>query len=208
MIGKWEKVHYGDYPFLAKCSRCGHEIDTHYEGKYPNFCSNCGLPMNEEAARRLNTVLYLCDGQNSECKKTNCGACHHTTDVNHAVNFQPIVNNDSGQNLGYMEIEPVETASSEWIPIRFRRADDDEYKEFIERHDAIPREEYKVCDSRLPDDGQEVLISTRGGHVYEDVFCADPDYYGFEDSDLDDVIAWMPKPKAYKKEGAENDTQD
>lgn len=57
MIGKWEKVHYGDYPFLAKCSRCGHEIDTHYEGKYPNFCSNCGLPMNEEAARRLNTDL-------------------------------------------------------------------------------------------------------------------------------------------------------
>lgn len=57
MIGKWEKVHYGDYPFLAKCSRCGHEIDTHYEGKYPNFCSNCGLPMNEEAARRLKTDL-------------------------------------------------------------------------------------------------------------------------------------------------------
>lgn len=57
MIGKWEKVHYGDYPFLAKCSRCGHEIDTHYEGKHPNFCSNCGLPMNEEAARRLKTDL-------------------------------------------------------------------------------------------------------------------------------------------------------
>lgn len=146
MIGKWEKVHYGDYPFLAKCSRCGHEIDTHYEGKHPNFCSNCGLPMNEEAARRLKTDL------------------------------------------------------SEWIPIRFRRADDDEYKEFIERHDAIPREECKVCDCQMPDDGQEVLISTRGGHVYEDVFCADPDYYGFEDSDLDDVIAWMPKPEAYKKE--------
>lgn len=70
MIGKWEKVHYGDYPFLAKCSRCGHEIDTHYEGKYPNFCSNCGLPMNEEAARRLKTDL-------SEEHKPECEDCDH-----------------------------------------------------------------------------------------------------------------------------------
>lgn len=70
MIGKWEKVHYGDYPFLAKCSRCGHEIDTHYEGKHPNFCSNCGLPMNEEAARRLKTDL-------SEEHKPECEDCDY-----------------------------------------------------------------------------------------------------------------------------------
>lgn len=97
----------------------------------------------------------------------------------------------------------IDNAPGQWIPITFRQADDDEYKEFIERHGDIPREECKVCDCRMPDDGQEVLISTRGGHVYEDIFCADPDFYGFEDSDLDDVIAWMPKPEPYKKEGAE-----
>lgn len=204
MIGKWEKVHYGDYPFLAKCSRCGHEIDTHYEGKYPNFCSNCGLPMNEEAVRRLNTVLYLCDKQNPECEKTNCGGdyCHHTSDVNHAVNFTPVVDQDSGKVIGYMEKESVETTSSEWIPITFRQADEDEYKDFIERHDYIhmPREECKVYDCRMPDDGQEVLVTTSSGRVCEDTFCADFDAYGFEYySDPDDVIAWMPKPKAYKK---------
>lgn len=203
MIGKWEKVHYGDYPFLAKCSRCGHEIDTHYEGKYPNFCSNCGLPMNEEAARRLNNVLYLCDKQNPECEKTNCSGdyCHHTSDVNHAVNFTPIVSQDSGEVIGYTEKESVETTSSEWIPITFRQADDEEYKEFVERFDDIPREECKVYDCRMPDDGQEVLVTTCGGHVCEDIFCADPDYYGFQNcSDPGDAIAWMPKPKAYKKE--------
>jgi len=207
MIGKWEKVHYGDYPFLAKCSRCGHEIDTHYEGKYPNFCSNCGLPMNEEAARRLNNILYLCDGQNPECKKTNCGVCHHTTDVNHAVNFQPIVNNDSGQNLGYMEIEPVETTSSEWIPITFRQTDDEEYEKTREVYDSywadLPREECKVYDCRMPDDGQEVLITTSWGAVCEDTYHTDDVLAGFEDhDDPDDVIAWMPKPEAYKKEDA------
>lgn len=90
---------------------------------------------------------------------------------------------------------------NEWIPITFRQADDDEYKEFLKRYDDIPREECKVYDCRMPDDGQEVLVTTCGGYVCEDIFCADPDYYGFENcSDPDDVIAWMPKPEAYKKE--------
>lgn len=91
---------------------------------------------------------------------------------------------------------------NEWIPITFRQATDDEYKEFIRRFDDIPREECKVYDCRMPDDGQEVLVTTCGGYVCEDIFSADPDYYGFENcSDPDDAIAWMPKPKAYKKEG-------
>lgn len=92
---------------------------------------------------------------------------------------------------------------NEWIPITFRKANDDEYKEFIRRFDDIPREECKVYDCRMPDDGQEVLVTTCGGYVCEDIFCADPDYYGFENcSDPGDAIAWMPKPKAYKKEDA------
>ena len=33
---------------------------------------------------------------------------------------------------------------SQWIPITFRDADDDEYKEFLKRYDDIPREECKV----------------------------------------------------------------
>lgn len=92
---------------------------------------------------------------------------------------------------------------SQWIPITFRQADDEEYEKFIERFDDIPREECKVYDCRMPDDGQEVLVTTCGGYVCEDIFCADPDYYGFENcSDPDDAIAWMPKPGAYKKSGA------
>lgn len=93
---------------------------------------------------------------------------------------------------------------SQWIPITFRDVDDEEYKEIIRRHDYIPREECKVYECRMPDDGQEVLVTTCGGYVCEDVFCADPDYYGFENcSDPGDAIAWMPKPEQYKKEGEE-----
>lgn len=94
------------------------------------------------------------------------------------------------------------TLDSQWIPITFRQADDDEYKEFIERYDDIPREECKVYNCRMPDDGQEVLVTTSWGSVCEDIFHADFDDYGFEDhEDPDDVIAWMPKPKAYEKGG-------
>lgn len=92
---------------------------------------------------------------------------------------------------------------NEWIPITFRQANEDEYKEFIERFEDIPREECKVYDCRMPDDGQEVLITTSWGAVCEDTYHTDDDLAGFEDhDDPDDVIAWMPKPEAYKKEDA------
>ena len=110
-------------------------------------------------------------------------------------------NNPTNSLLIRMFDEIIDNAPSQWIPITFRKADDDEYKDYIERHDYIPREECEVYDCRMPDDGQEVLITTSGGYVCEDIFSADPDYYGFENcSDPGDAIAWMPKPGAYKKE--------
>lgn len=37
------------------------------------------------------SVLYLCDGERPDCKKTGCyktgGECRHTFDVEHARNF-------------------------------------------------------------------------------------------------------------------------
>lgn len=96
----------------------------------------------------------------------------------------------------------------EWIPITFRQADDEEYEKTREVYDSywadLPREECKVYDCRMPDDGQEVLITTSWGAVCEDTYHADDVLAGFEDhDDPDDVIAWMPKPEAYKKEDAE-----
>ncbi len=41
----------------------------------------------------MERVLYLCDGEKPECKKSMCykngrGECRHTTDVKHAINFK------------------------------------------------------------------------------------------------------------------------
>ena len=94
---------------------------------------------------------------------------------------------------------------NEWIPITFRKADDEEYEKVSAVYDSywadLPREECEVYDCRMPDDNQEVLITTSWGEVCEDTFHSDGVLSGFEDhDDPDDVIAWMPKPEAYKKE--------
>ena len=53
---------------------------------------------------------------------------------------------------------------------------------------------------QLPEDGEEVLVCNKWGHVWIDTFDNDPDYgIGFEtNGDMDGLVAWMPKPKPYK----------
>ena len=84
---------------------------------------------------------------------------------------------------------------SQWIPIKTRELTEEE------------KEEYPDCtfmyDCRLPDDGEEVLVTTWGGNVALDTFCRDDGCYFETYCDDGDVIAWMPKPETYKKEGEE-----
>ena len=54
-----------------------------------------------------------------------------------------------------------------------------------------------VVENEMPLDGQEVLVSC-SGIVSIDTF--DEDYYDFEDMPIEDVDAWMPMPKSYKKQ--------
>lgn len=55
------------------------------------------------------TVLYLCNGENTRCSKTNCvysgGDCKHTTDINYAVNFKKYAMLDGGEKLTFFENE-------------------------------------------------------------------------------------------------------
>ena len=51
------------------------------------------LPKRIKPLKKSNTrVLYLCDGMIPECKKSGCykkgGPCKHTSNINHAVNFE------------------------------------------------------------------------------------------------------------------------
>lgn len=87
-----------------------------------------------------------------------------------------------------------------WIPIKMRPGTDEEYEEFSLYGDC-PREDFRVFECPLPDDDQEVLVTTRWGNVCIDTWHRDEDCCYFEDNcDDDDVIAWMPIPSAYKEE--------
>lgn len=88
----------------------------------------------------------------------------------------------------------------EWIPIKMRPGTDEEYEEFSQYGDC-PREDFRVFECQLPEDDQEVLVTTRWGDVCIDTWHRDVDCCYFENnSDDDDVIAWMPKPEGYKSE--------
>lgn len=88
----------------------------------------------------------------------------------------------------------------EWIKIKTRPATEEEQKEFTcaGEFDEVGF----VYDCQLPDDGQEVLITTCFGTVEKVTFYRDS-YYGcyFEQyEDAGDVLAWMPLPLPYKAE--------
>lgn len=86
-----------------------------------------------------------------------------------------------------------------WIPIKMRPGTDEEYEEFC-KYGECPREDFRVFECSLPDDDQKVLITTRWGDVCTDIWHKEIDCSWFEDhEDIDDVIAWMPLPEAYKK---------
>lgn len=85
--------------------------------------------------------------------------------------------------------------SDKWIPIKTRELTEEE------------KEEYPDCtfmyDCKLPEDGEEVLVTTWYGDVALDNFCRDDGCYFEAYCDEGDAIAWMPKPEPYKKEGEE-----
>lgn len=58
-------------------------------------------------------------------------------------------------------------------------------------------------DCSLPDDRQEVLITTKNGDVEFDTFFRDADDCFFACYDVEEVIAWMSLPKPYKAKSEE-----
>ena len=48
--GKWidYKDDFDDCSYLANCSECRYQIDTHHHRGYLNYCPNCGSYMRGE----------------------------------------------------------------------------------------------------------------------------------------------------------------
>lgn len=90
-------------------------------------------------------------------------------------------------------------SAQRWNEIHKRPMTDEERKEWSERlgYDIEYDEAYIY--SNLPDDGQEVLVSTQYGRVYVDTFYQDDGCYFEESEDMDGILAWMPLPEPYRE---------
>ena len=96
------------------------------------------------------------------------------------------------------ELLPV-TPTQKWIPVERREPTQEEKEEYLS---AYGEELGYMVESRMPDDGEEVLVSA-GSSVLIDVFSYE--YFDFENISVDEIEAWMPLPKPYKeKRGNEN----
>ena len=76
------------------CKKCSHYA----------VCGIVGAERCEHYEEPRN-VYYLCNKNIPDCKKTNCSKefCKHTKDVNFAINFEKVVDEASGEVLGYIE---------------------------------------------------------------------------------------------------------
>ena len=92
----------------------------------------------------------------------------------------------------------------QWTPIKIRPMTKQEKEYYSDHVELDLLEEGNIADCPLPEEGQEVLITIYGG-ITIDTFIHDELGCGFEDHDIEDVVAWAPLPEPYEKEGDEND---
>ena len=99
------------------------------------------------------------------------------------------------------EIETMDSQidKSEWIPVEYHMITEEEKQE-----NDYPADWIYCIDSPMPEEGQEILITTNAGYVEKDTCLYDYDggtYY--TDSGYDwcgEILAWMPLPKPYHTE--------
>lgn len=91
-----------------------------------------------------------------------------------------------------------------WIPIKTRKLTHAEEQDMLENSNCYYT---YMFNCRLPENGEEVLVTTSTGEVTTTTFYdegLDGCYFEFYEDD-GDVIAWMPKPKSYKAESEDEE---
>ena len=97
-----------------------------------------------------------------------------------------------------MEIvqEVAEEYNGGWIPIKTRPMTEEEkeyYSEYLFEGNGL------IYECPLPEDGQEVLVTSKYGSVDKTTFYTDCGNYFENYEDYDEVIAWQPLPQPYKE---------
>lgn len=75
------------------------------------------LTKNKRGGEKVDRIFYLCDGGRENCKKRNCykngGDCKHTTDINHAMNFERQGKYKNGSFYEKEDVSRNETSSTD-----------------------------------------------------------------------------------------------
>lgn len=92
--------------------------------------------------------------------------------------------------------EVAEEYKGGWIAIKTRPMTEEEkeyYSEYLFEDNGL------IYECPLPDDGQEVLITSKYGSVDKTTFYTDCGNYFENYEDYDEVIAWRPLPEPFKE---------
>lgn len=87
----------------------------------------------------------------------------------------------------------------EWNVVEKRPMDEEEREEWKEELGYEVADEDAFIYFNLPEEGEEVLITTAWGSVTTATIEYDGRFYNFENYDFEDVVAWKLKPKPYKE---------
>lgn len=81
-----------------------------------------------------------------------------------------------------------------WIPVKYHQISEKERAE-----EFLSKDIQYMLDCKMPDDGQEILV-TNGETTWQDTCFIDSNGYYLDGGyDWIDIMAWMPLPKPYKE---------
>lgn len=158
----------------------------------------------EDAISREAVIEHICESRDcykDECKGRLYKRCHSLEWVYELPPVNPQKPICPSAGVDCEDCPAYEKRPNKWIPIKTRPLTNKEKEEYADlgySEDSID----SMYDCPLPDDGEEVLITTRYDEVTTDTFYRDEGCYFETYCDKDDVKAWMPLPKPYKAEGS------
>lgn len=113
----------------------------------------------------------------------------------HVCSLESTLLDDAKSCAIHSVIEELEQ-EPEWIPMTTRPMTEEEKDRYREQLEYV--DDAVIFNCPLPDDGQEVLITVYGETELDTFYNDSVDGCYFENRDIDDVEAWMSKPKPYK----------
>lgn len=108
-----------------------------------------------------------------------------------APSLEPV---DEAIEMAVEALKKTDSSLSKWIPIKWHYITDEERKE-----NGYPKDWVYYLDCEMPEDEQEILVTTNHGRVEKDVCYIDDGFSLDSGWDwVDDIVAWMPLPEPWK----------